>query len=47
MTDSERQALDGPLRQRYIEEFASNGVSNLRIIEGFRIGGGMPRRTSD
>ena len=47
MTDSDRHAMEGPIRQRYIEEFASHGVANLGIIEGFSLGGAMPRRTSD
>ncbi len=48
MSDIDRQALEGPIRQRYIEEFTMNGVANLTLIEGFGgIGGGMPAKTSD
>jgi hypothetical protein len=47
MSDSERQAVEGPLRQRYILEFSTNGVANLSVIEQFGLGEGMPVRTSD
>jgi hypothetical protein len=47
LSGSARQAMEGPLRQRYIDEFASNGVANLRMVEGLRPGGGIPVRTSD
>jgi hypothetical protein len=42
MSDSDRQAAEGPIRQRYIEEFATNDVASLEVIERFSIGGGMP-----
>lgn len=45
--DSERQAVEGPIRQRYIEEFSTNGVANLEVIERFSIGEGIPVKTSD
>jgi hypothetical protein len=47
LSDSERQAAEGPIRQGYIEEFAKNGVANLTVIERFYIGGGIPVKTSD
>jgi hypothetical protein len=47
MSDSDRQHLEGPIRQRYIEEFAMNGVANLEVIERLGIGGGIPVKTSD
>jgi hypothetical protein len=47
MTDSERQHVEGHIRQRYIEEFATNGVANLAVVEGFASGGGKTVRTSD
>jgi hypothetical protein len=47
MTDSERQHVEGHIRQRYIEEFSTNGVTNLAVVEGFAQGGGRPIRTSD
>jgi hypothetical protein len=47
MSDSDRQTVEGPIRQRYIEEFATYGVANLEIIERFNIGGGIPVKTSD
>jgi hypothetical protein len=47
MSDGDRQAVEGPIRQRYIEEFTKNGVANLEIIQRFNIGRGMPVKTSD
>ena len=47
MSDSERQQAEGPVRQRYIEEFEANGVANLTVIEQFGIGKGIPMKTSD
>jgi hypothetical protein len=47
MSDSDRQALEGPIRQRYIEEFSAHGVVNLNVIEQFSAGGGIPVKTSD
>jgi hypothetical protein len=47
MSDIDRQAVEGPIRQRYIEEFSANGVTNLEVIERFRTGEGMPVKTSD
>jgi hypothetical protein len=47
MSGSDRQAVEGPIRQRYIEEFSTNEVVNLAVIERFSIGGGMPVKTSD
>jgi hypothetical protein len=47
MSDSDRQAVEGPIRQRYLEEFSANGVANLAVIERFGLGEGMPVRTSD
>jgi hypothetical protein len=47
MSYSEREAMLGPLRQRYIREFSANGVANLSVIEQFGLGEGIPVRTSD
>ncbi|MHB8843706.1 MAG: hypothetical protein ACYC7L_03070 [Nitrospirota bacterium] len=47
MSDSDRQAAEGPIRQRYIEEFSRNGISNLAVIDRFDLGGHEPVRTSD
>ncbi len=47
MSDSDRQAVEGPIRQRYMEEFATNDVSKLEVIERFGIGAGLPAKTSD
>lgn len=47
LSDSDRQAVEGPIRQRYIEEFSANGAANLSVIQQFVINGGNPVRTSD
>jgi hypothetical protein len=47
MSDVDRQAVEGPIRQRYIEELSMHGVANLAVIEHFGIGGGIPLKTSD
>jgi hypothetical protein len=47
LSDSDRQALEGPIRQRYIQEFATNGVASLEIVERFSIGAGTQVKTSD
>ncbi len=44
--DRERQQMEGPIRQRYIEEFTANGVADLEVVERFSTLG-MPVRTSD
>jgi hypothetical protein len=44
---SDRQIVEGPIRQRYIEEFTMNGVANLAVVERFSAGGGTPAMTSD
>ncbi|OGW41440.1 MAG: hypothetical protein A2010_10770 [Nitrospirae bacterium GWD2_57_9] len=46
LSESERQAVETPIRQRYIQEFTANGIANLEVIERFS-GEGMPVRTSD
>ena len=47
MIESERRHVEGHIRQRYIEEFATNGVANLAVVEGFAPGAGKTVRTSD
>jgi hypothetical protein len=46
LSNSERQAAEGPIRQSYIEEFSRNGITNLAVIERFS-GEGEPVMTSD
>ena len=46
-SESDRQHAEGHIRQRYIEEFAKNGVANLEVIERFGTGVGLPVKTSD
>lgn len=47
LNNTDRQAVEGPIRLRYIEEFASHGVANLAVIERFNTSGGVPIKTSD
>jgi hypothetical protein len=47
MSDNERQAVEGPIRQRYIEGFSKNGIANLAVIERFTTDGGAQVKTSD
>jgi hypothetical protein len=47
LSDSDRQAVEGPIRQRYIEEFSANGAANLSVIQQFVMNAGTPVRTSD
>ncbi len=49
MSDSERQHLEGPIRERYMEEFSANDVVNLQVIDPFSTGTGLgtPAETSD
>jgi hypothetical protein len=47
VSDSDRQTVEGPIRQQYIEEFSKNGVANLAVIERFGTVGGIPVKTSD
>jgi hypothetical protein len=47
LSESDRQALEGPIRQRYVQEFAANGVASLEVVERFGIGERTQVRTSD
>lgn len=47
MSNSDRQHVEEPIRQRYIQEFGTNGVDNLEVIERFTAVEGMPLPTSD
>jgi hypothetical protein len=47
MSDTDRQYLEGPIRQRYIEEFSANGIANVEVVERSGTGWGTPSRTSD
>jgi hypothetical protein len=47
LDDHERQNVEGPIRQRYIQEFASHGVNNLEVIEKFQDGHEAHIQTSD
>lgn len=47
LNDHERHTVEGPIRQRYLQEFSANGVAGLELVERFNIGGGTQVRTSD
>jgi hypothetical protein len=47
INDGARQAAERPIRQRYIEEFSTNGVANLAVIERFSTGEEKLVKTSD
>lgn len=47
MSESDREEVEGPIRQRYIREFGTNGVANVTVLERFSLGEGMPAKTSD
>jgi hypothetical protein len=45
--EQDRHAAEGPLRQRYIQEFSKNGLANIVVIEDFTGSGITPAATSD
>ena len=47
LSENDRRALEGPIRQRYVQEFTANGVNGLEIVERFSMGGEPQVRTSD
>jgi len=47
LSNSDRQAVEGPIRQRYIDEFSLHGVANLDVVQKFSYGEGRPIKTSD
>lgn len=47
LNDSARQAVEGPIRQRYLDEFSAHGMANLEVVERFSTGGEMLVKTSD
>lgn len=47
LSAGDRRRVEEPIRQRYIQEFGVNGVSNLEVIERFTSVEGMPVPTSD
>jgi hypothetical protein len=46
ISESDRQHMEDDIRQRYVQEFATNGVANVEVIERFS-SAGMPAKTSD
>ena len=47
LSDDERQAVEGPIRQHYIREFSTNGIANLGVVERFGMDRGTQIQTSD
>lgn len=47
LSDSDRQSVEGPIRQRYIDEFTRHGVANLEVVERYDNGGEGQVKTSD
>jgi hypothetical protein len=47
MNNSERRIVEGPIRQRYLHEFRTNGVSNLEVLERQNYSDDLPVKTSD
>jgi hypothetical protein len=47
MSHSDRHVLEGPIRQRYIEEFTASGITNLEVVARYGSGGEGPVETSD
>jgi hypothetical protein len=47
LNESDRHSVEAPIRQRYFQEFTTNGVANLEIVERFSIAGGAQTKTSD
>ena len=47
LSDSDREAVEGPIRQRYIAEFSANSIRNLEVVERLDAGSGIPVKTSD
>jgi hypothetical protein len=46
MSENDRQHLENSIRQRYFQEFTTNGVTNVSVIEHFNPDG-APVKTSD
>ncbi len=47
LSDDDRQALEGPIRERYVEEFSRDGIANLAIVDRFGAAGRDRAATSD
>jgi len=47
MIDTDRRAAEGPIRQRYIQEFSMNGVANLEVVEPYSVDTVTHAKTSD
>jgi hypothetical protein len=47
LNEKDRRATEGLIRQRYIEEFSRNGMTNLEVVYRNNIGGETPLVTSD
>ena len=47
LSNSERQIVEGPIRQRYLHEFRTNGIANLEVLERENYTDAIPVKTSD
>jgi hypothetical protein len=47
ISGQDRQRLEEPVRQRYVQEFSANGVSNLEVVERPGSVWNAPAATSD
>jgi hypothetical protein len=47
MDDDDRQSAEAPIRQRYIDEFSTNGIANLAVVQRFNTNVEEPVETSD
>jgi hypothetical protein len=47
MSASERLAVEGPIRKRYVEEVSMHGIANLVVVDRFNIDHRTPVKTSD
>jgi len=47
LNDIDRRHAEGLIRQRYLAEFAANGVANLEVVVRYGSVEGMPKNTSD
>ncbi len=47
LSESDREALERPINERYIREFSEHGIENLAVVDRFVSGEGAAVQTSD
>ncbi len=47
MNPTDRQRMEGPIRERYVQEFSTYDVTNLEVVQRFDGRWGAPVKTSD